>query len=336
MTVAMKKATQMRSDQMRSRTLGFTLVELLVVVAVIGVLVTLLLPAVQSAREAARRTQCSNNLHQLGIAIHGYHAAKEQMPPLYMGKQSQERCLLLGLQSHSWRAAILPYLEEQPLYDSIDFGSYASDEPNRPALATVLPIYLCPSTPNVGHGTPVDRQIRGVWQENGSMSENVVAAVTDYNAAEGYRDGRLGASGPWGEPVCVAPLEKRPKRVSFKHITDGLSKTVMTYERAGLPDRYFEKGGYKEVHQPPELMTWGNIGLWAMSGEEMQNHLLVKYDQSLINRDNQGGMYSFHTGGVMVAMVDGAVKFMQEDTDTESLLASITRSGNELVDLGAH
>jgi len=312
--------------QRTRRNAGFTLIELLVVIAIIALLVTMLLPAVQAAREAARRTHCSNNLKQIGLGVHSYHSAHEAMPPLYIGRQANERCLLLGLQSHSWRVAILPFMEEQSLFDSIDLKQYATDEANYSALATVLPIHLCPSTTRMGHGTKLDSQVRGVWKEHGSSADELVAGTTDYNAAEGYRDGRLGVSGPWGEAVCVAPLEKRPKRISFKHIVDGHSKTIMAYERAALPDRYFASGDVLP-HQPPESMTWGNIGLWAISGQELQNHLIPKHNQSLINADNLTGMYSFHPGGVMTVYVDGAVKFTTEATDTQSLLALITRSG---------
>ncbi len=308
---------------------AFTLVELLVVISVIALLVSILLPAVQAAREAARRTTCSNHLKQIGLAVHSFHAANSFMPDLYLGKEATERGLLLGMQSHSWRVALLPFLEKQSLYDSVDFSYYATDEPNLQALATVLPGFACPSTGRPGHGTSNDLQIRGLYLNRGEIDVDMVAAVTDYNAAEGYRDGRSCLAGPWGEPVQLSMGEKRLRKISFKHVTDGTSKTIVVFERAGLPDRYFGTLDTLEIHSPPEIMAWGNVGLWAISGEELQNHLSPRDGTPLINADNQAGMYSFHSGGVYVVLLDGSVKFVPESTDNDVLLGAVTRNGEE-------
>src|SRR4051794_13486197 len=121
---------------------GFTLIEVLVVVAIIGVLVALILPAVQMAREAARRTQCSSNLKQIGIALHAYHGGHNTFPsggwiPLF--GQPRTRNMNIG-----WTAAILPGLEQKPLYDALNFELPYDDPVNATAGYTVLAIYLCP------------------------------------------------------------------------------------------------------------------------------------------------------------------------------------------------
>jgi prepilin-type N-terminal cleavage/methylation domain-containing protein len=124
---------------------GFTLVELLVVIAVIAVLLGLLLPAVQAAREAGRRTSCGNNLHQIGIGLIAYHAQFNAFPvgctePRFSAKDAAKRQL-------AWSAWLLPHIEEQPLYDRINFSKAFDGKENAQAAAQTVPTYLCPSAP---------------------------------------------------------------------------------------------------------------------------------------------------------------------------------------------
>jgi hypothetical protein len=174
---------------------------------------------------------------------------------------------------------------------------------------------VCPATSRPGRGTPQDAQIRGIWTRFGNPDEEMVAAVTDYNAAEGFVEGRLCVPGPWGEPVSLDDGSRRMRKLRFKDVVDGLSKTISLFERAGLPDRYYGSQATLEIHTPPNDMSWGNVGMWAVSGEEMQNHLQPEPNKSLINTNNQQGMYSFHSGGIFVAFGDNAVKFLSDDTD---------------------
>ena len=126
---------------------GFTLIELLVVIAIIAILVALLLPAVQQAREAARRTQCKNNLKQIGIALHSYHDVYKTFPPAYIPDED-------GKPMHSWRVLILPFIEQQALYEQYDFNE-PWDGPNNSQLANVvISVYQCPSSPNPAVASP--------------------------------------------------------------------------------------------------------------------------------------------------------------------------------------
>ena len=122
---------------------AFTLVELLVVMAIIGILISLLLPAVQAVREAARRTQCQNHLRQIGLALHNYHAAYRKFPPGGLEVRPQVR----GGKQLAWSAFVLPFLEESAAFAEVDFRYPFDDPVNQRAAARVIETYLCPSTP---------------------------------------------------------------------------------------------------------------------------------------------------------------------------------------------
>ena len=132
----------------RPKERGFTLVELLVVIAIIGVLVALLLPAVQAAREAARRSQCSNNLKQLAIALHNYHDNFSTFPPGWIGV-TRPLPDTEGPSGFAWGAQLLPYVDQTPLFNQVNYQVSCFATPaNAPALSAVLTVYRCPSDPS--------------------------------------------------------------------------------------------------------------------------------------------------------------------------------------------
>lgn len=122
-----------------------------------------------------------------------------------------------------------------------------------------------------------------------------------------------------------------PRVLKFKDIADGLSQTILTYERAGLPHHFVAGGELQQPHEPPESRTWGNVGLWAIAGEKMLNHLTPEGDVRLVNGDNMLGAYAFHPSGVHVAMVDGAVRFVADSISEATLLALVSREQGEIV-----
>ena len=184
---------------------GFTLVELLVVLVIIALMVGLLLPAVQAVRETARRMQCQNNLHQIGIGLHNYHAAFRTFPPGGLEVRPQWR---RGKQL-AWSAFVLPYIGENPTYEKIRFD-YAFDHPmNADAASAVIETYLCPST-------------------NRISTRNRGRGATDYG-------------GIYGERIVSRNYPPRgvmihERSIRFRDITDGTTRTLMVSEDADFPD----------------------------------------------------------------------------------------------------
>lgn len=215
------------------RSRGFTLVELLVVIAIIGILVALLLPAVQAAREAARRMQCGNNAKQIGLAMHNYHDAYKMFPKIIWGypdiPANENNGTLPAAYHHTWITAILPQMEQQPLFDQVDFRLRAWGQPHIGRLISVL---RCPSD---GGFTNVDETHGIAW--------------TNYAGTEGYHwwpEAVLGNWAPWNQlgfaekTGDVSGLFAPGKR--WRHmgsITDGTSNTVIVTER----DTYGYYGG---------------------------------------------------------------------------------------------
>lgn len=184
---------------------GFTIVELLVVMAIITILLGLLLPAVQAVREASRRMQCQNNLKQIGIALHNYHAAFRKLPPGGIEVRPQVR----GGKQLAWSAFVLPFLEESAIYSRVDF-SYAFDHPvNEAAAITPIETYLCPSTPRL---TPLTKG-RGATDYGGIYGERIVSTNNP----------------PRGVMI-------HDRAIRFRDITDGTSRTLAVSEDAEFPD----------------------------------------------------------------------------------------------------
>lgn len=197
----------------RARRLGWTLVELLVVVAILGVLLGMVLPAVQGAREAGRRTQCLNHLRQLGLALHAYHAAQGTFPVGCV--QFRVHASQTSRRQLAWSALLLPYLEERALYERLDLLAPYDAAANAPAAATVLPVYLCPSTPR-------------------ASGREGARGASDYGGIFGER-----ISSPNKPPKGVLLNEVS---ISLRRITDGASQTLIVGECADFPDGQWING----------------------------------------------------------------------------------------------
>jgi prepilin-type N-terminal cleavage/methylation domain-containing protein/prepilin-type processing-associated H-X9-DG protein len=306
---------------------AFTLVELLVVIAIIGVLVALLLPAVQAARESARRATCTNHLKQLALGVQQYHDAYQVLPPLYNG-QLDWRSVSFGLETFSWRVEILPFIEQRELFKKFDYSQFATDAKSQEAINYSLTIMSCPTTPRTS------ATASGLWYGRSQFNVALTAATTDYNGSEGYVEGTDCIAGAWGEVVHGKPGEPLSVReLSFVNVTDGLSNTALILERAALPDHYFEGGANVEPHQPPQYRTWGNVGMWAISAETLVNHVTAKPGVPIVGGDNLHGLYSFHPVGAQIAFADGSVHIIGSEIDDATMLALISREKAETIDL---
>ena len=285
---------------------AFTLIELLVVIAIIAVLIALLLPAVQQAREAARRTQCRNNMHQIGLALHNYHDTHGMFPPGAVNKSystSITRDHVEAGQSTTWMTLILPFIDETALYNAYNFDLWCWDGANRNTVAkAMLQQYSCPS-----NSTPV-------------LLNSV--ASTDYAGCGGSCDSKNDYGCVWyaGEGWGVYPYERgilfRRSTVQVRDIRDGTSNTLMVGERCAVPG---------------ESNSWGWAEAWYSGNSVIRCTAPL---QGGIN-SNLLCAYCFrsmHEGGAFFCFADGTVKFLSENIDATVYDALGTRAGNELID----
>ena len=300
------------------RRTGFTLIELLVVIAIIAILIALLLPAVQQAREAARRSQCVNNLKQLGLALHNYHDTHNALPPGWIGVTGNVPDME-GNSGFAWGAHILPQMDQAPLYNQLNFNRECYDTNfNAIAMNTVLPAFRCPTDPST------DR-----WRiaEEGNPT-NFLATLPTANYV-----GNFGTEGP--EDVCAAapfPNAQCTADGVFYHnsvtrlrdLIDGSSNTVMLGEhRTDTRPTTIAATGM-EWHS-----TWvGNVA----GGEEAAVRFLGVGDHT----PNHPSLHiddfsSWHTGGVHFLFGDGRVRFVNENVDHVLFHGVLTRSGGEVL-----
>ena len=284
---------------MKRRSYGFTLVELLVVIAIIAILVALLLPAVQAAREAARRIQCSNHFRQVGIAMHNYHAAIGSFPP-GTNQWDWDACgappgETENCSGWSWSAHILPYLEEASIYDQFDFTQrHVSLGANRDASAQFVTVYLCPSD-------PTGAEIVEIGGGFNPARTNMACVADSYDwTCDGYHYRSD------GDGVLFNISE-----VKVGHITDGTSNTLMVGEIVGGGPG--SNWGYPwVVHNIYSTRNGINLNVPAIS---------IFYDPDV------SGFASYHPGGCHFLVCDGSVNFLSENIDSNVLRSLTTRRG---------
>jgi prepilin-type N-terminal cleavage/methylation domain-containing protein/prepilin-type processing-associated H-X9-DG protein len=318
------------------RKAGFTLVELLVVIAIIGILIALLLPAVQAARESARRSQCTNNLKQIGLALHNFNDSTGALP------SSLRPAGLTPLPRVAWETYLLPYFEQKPLYDQYDFKVNWGSGTNRTLVTTRVATYECPSTPEP---TRTD----GVPEENPWVP---FTAITDYSTIT-HVDSRLLSAGLVDKDgKGIMPKNARPR---LADVTDGLSNTIMIAESAGRP--YVYRSGWKKVGSLPTVRT--NGGGWCRPASDYSLDG-ASFDGSVFpgpcavnctngedigtqpfplpapyGSDGTGETYAFHPGGANAVFGDGSVHLIQQRIDIRTFAQLVTRDGGEVVTQGS-
>jgi len=311
----------------QSRRSGFTLIELLVVIAIIAILIALLVPAVQKVREAASRTQCQNNLKQIGLALHNFHDTNKHFP-------TNIRPNAVSTVRLRWATFLLPYIEQGNLYNNYDQNFNWSAPVNLPVTSKKVAIYQCPSTPNPDRldGAP----------EQGWAG---IVAVTDYAQIYGV-DARLLSTGLVATGG-TGGLGSKTQPVRFADITDGASNTIHVTESAGRPDLYRKgvlvlpnaiNGG---AWSRPASEIWlsgssgdgilipGPCGINCTNGEERG----TVYPNPYYGVDGTGQIYSFHTSGVNTLFGDGSVRWLSQSTPISTLAALVTRDGGEAVSI---
>jgi len=294
---------------------GFTLIELLVVIAIIATLLALLLPAVQQAREAARRTECKNNLRQIGLALHNYHDAFKTFPSGWIGAQPGAGHHVEGINGLAWGTMILPYVEEAPLYSRFDTHRSIIDPVNLGLLKQPLPVYFCASDPK-----PETWWIEDEGNPGTKLAE---LATTNYVGLFGPEDldnCALGIIGP-GVQCYGSGVFYHNSRISFRDIRDGTSHTLLVGERRTIPSAAF-------------YSTWS--GVIPGGAEAPQRVLGVSDHTPNSNNAGAGSLHlddfgSWHEGGAQFVLADGHVQFISENIDFRTFQALSTIAGNELV-----
>jgi prepilin-type N-terminal cleavage/methylation domain-containing protein len=285
-----------RTGLRRRRTFGFTLIELLVVIAIIAILIALLLPAVQQAREAARRTQCRNNLKQLGLALHNYHDTHNIFPPAYIGSMvldtEQEQI------GHGWGTFLLPYLDQGPLYNLVapngirlgpDDDSFWETNPG-PLRGenTILQAFLCPSESIIGS---VSQGATATWK-NGFGTSHYACSQGPEIPDGGDEQGIFGYGGGG-----------LPRAQRIRDVTDGTSNTLAFGEKC-----------YVTVDGSNGNRDWP---VWVGPvGEDEQVTFKTEAGDVINTAVDDDSAFSPHEGGVHFTMGDGAVRFISENIDT--------------------
>lgn len=307
---------------------GFTLIELLVAIAIIGMLVALLLPAVQQARAAARRIACVNNLKQLGLAAHNYHDCHNSFPPGAMGPTPPDP-QYAGHKSHGFGVFLLPYMDQRPLADSYDWNVPWFDTANQPVVNTQLPIWKCPSAPGDRIQDGMSDTVMPPPQEKFPGT----AACGDYSAMgtvhkdlvpTGLIDPPGGTRDARGQFEGVFPINASR---GIAQITDGTSSTILIGECAGRP-QLWRKGNRVE-----DLVLSG--GGWAsrnlLFGRGATADGTAFFGACAVNCTNDREVYSFHSGGANVVLADGHVRFLGASIDIRVFAKLVTRDGGEVV-----
>jgi prepilin-type N-terminal cleavage/methylation domain-containing protein/prepilin-type processing-associated H-X9-DG protein len=342
--------------RMIGQTRGFTLIELLVVIAIISVLIALLLPAVQAAREGARRTQCTSNLKQIGLAIAEYESATGCLVPGYISSASP--LAQLGVPGYNpdpftmdngpgwgWLAMLLPYAEQAPLYSAANINLPTWVAPNSTVVTTQIGLFLCPTANNPSPTcTMVDANLKLLPVANQAF------ARANYQYNMGWNDTSIQPPiTSYDDPVkgCNGPIY-RNSHVPYAGVTDGLSNTVLASEKSPyLADatwvgiipgyRHFAYNAFASAGTGGAGVNYDYPGaiLASHSGPSLYEvPQVIHPPNSPLGHTDE--FYSLHPAGANVLMGDGSVRFIKQSINLLAWQALSSRAGGEIVSADAY
>lgn len=317
----------MRSKSRHVRS-GFTLIELLVVIAIIAILIALLLPAVQQAREAARRSTCKNQLKQIGLALHNYHETHRIFPQGGFGQSigSGTSASTLNNVSMSFLVMILPFVDQAPMYESFNLNRGYSFSGNRQVCLNVPPVYLCPSS-NKTHSNHTSEVVGSAPMYASHYVGNMGPVGTNATTSAPYQLECENPSAGTSVPNCrsgndvsnMGVLGGPRSNIRLRDIIDGSSNTIMVGEMSGhkylseaIAPRGWNRGCHNDSCGSSKNVKFGINVHGFVSGEF-----------------NNMSFGSNHVGGCHVLMADGSVHFVSENVDMNVYLATASREGGE-------
>jgi len=352
----------LRSERRR----GFTLVELLVVIAIIAVLIGLLLPAVQSARESARRTVCMSNMRQIGLAFHVCLDARKYFPAASYTTDAAKSSVFPtppfgnpARREHSWRVLVMPFLEEKSTIDAYDWSKHWFDATSNstPALAADATLGIPPNS-NLGvalrgvaafrcpSGPPIPPSLAIPTSPDSDSARPALTAIRqnpglgDYETMTGVKRNLLS---PDPYPVSNAENTKglldKDRVTRLKQVADGLTKTLLVVESAGRPLVYrggtmqMTAGGSRSAPAPQinQCVGWADsLGPFKVDPITAAGVKGAAPNTGLpMNATNDGECYSFHRGGMVAVFGDTSTRFIAEGIDLRTFCALVTRAGGE-------